>query len=63
MQRHPEGPRFRQRAEGSPIRLVHVLGDPSLRLKNGFAQDDAHFVGFKMSYHLQPNACAGHMQL
>ena len=63
MRRHPEGPRFHQRAEGSPIRLVHALGDPSLRLKNGFAQDDAHLVRFKLSYSLQRKACAGHMQL
>ena len=39
--RHPEGPRFHQRAEGSPVARSLVAGDPSLRLKNGCAQDDA----------------------
>ena len=34
-------PRFYQRAEGSPIAHSIPAGDPSLRLKNGFAQDDA----------------------
>ena len=39
--RHPEGPRFYQRAEGSHVARNVVAGDPSLRLKNGYAQDDA----------------------
>ena len=38
--RHPEGPRFHQRAEGSPAQHF-VQGDPSLRLKNGSTRDDA----------------------
>ena len=37
----PKSPRFYQRAEGSPIAHTVVAGDPTLRLKNGFAQDDA----------------------
>ena len=40
-QRHPEGPRFIQRAEGSPCHIP-LPGDPSFRLKNGFTRDDAH---------------------
>ena len=38
--RHPEAPRFHQRGEGSPVQLL-FRGDPSLRLKDGSAQDDA----------------------
>jgi len=46
--RHPEEPAFLQRAEGSPVAHGVVAGDPfgklragsSLRLKNGYAQDD-----------------------
>ena len=34
-------PRFHQRAEGSHVAQSVVVGDPSLRLKNGYAQDDA----------------------
>jgi len=37
----PKNPRFYQRAEGSPVAHSVVAGDPSLRLKNGCAQDDA----------------------
>jgi hypothetical protein len=37
----PKRPRLYQRAEGSPVAHGVVAGDPSLRLKNGFAQDDA----------------------
>jgi len=37
----PKSPRFYQRAEGSPVAHSFVAGDPSLRLKNGYAQDDA----------------------
>ena len=36
----PKSPRFYQRAEGSPVAHRVVAGDPSLRLKNGYAQDD-----------------------
>ena len=40
--RHPDAPRFRQRGEGSGAkRQVRPTRDPSLHLKNGFAQDDA----------------------
>ena len=41
--RHPEGPRFHQRAEGSRAERVHSqpTPDPSLRLKSGTARDDA----------------------
>ena len=39
--RHPKGPRFYQWAEGSPLRRSLLAGDPSLRLKNGYARDDA----------------------
>jgi len=39
--RHPEEPAFFQRAEGSPVAHSVVPGDPSLRLKNGYAQHDA----------------------
>jgi hypothetical protein len=49
--RPPEGPRFSQRAEGSPIPQASAgyvqafrfngSGDPSLRLNYGFARDDA----------------------
>jgi hypothetical protein len=40
--RHPEGPRFYRRAEGSRGGQKHNQSapDPSLRLKNGSAQDD-----------------------
>ena len=37
----PKSPRFYQRVEGSPVAHSVVAGDPSLRLKNGYAQDDA----------------------
>jgi len=37
----PKSPRFYQRAEGSPVAQSLVEGDPSLRLKIGYAQDDA----------------------
>jgi hypothetical protein len=37
----PKRPRFYQRAEGSLLAHRVVAGDPSLRLKNGYAQDDA----------------------
>jgi len=37
----PKSPRSYQRAEGSPVAHSVVAGDPSLRLKNGYAQDDA----------------------
>lgn len=38
--RHPEGRRFRQRAEGYACHIP-LPGDPSLRLKDGSGQDDA----------------------
>ena len=34
-------PRFYQRAEGSPVAHGVLAGDPSLRLRNGCAQDDS----------------------
>jgi len=37
---HPEVPRFLQRADGSPDPQYRESGDPSLRLRNGYAQDD-----------------------
>ncbi len=37
----PKSPRFYQRAEGSNVAQSIAGGDPSLRLKNGSAQDDA----------------------
>jgi hypothetical protein len=37
----PKRPRFYQRAEGSLPAHSIVAGDPSLRLKTGYAQDDA----------------------
>ena len=37
----PKRPRFYERAEGSPVAHSVVAGDPSLRLKNGYVQDDA----------------------
>ena len=39
-QRHLERPRFHQRAEISQVAQCSGAGDPSLRLKNGSAQDD-----------------------
>ena len=39
--RHPEAPRFYERGEGSRGVRISCALDPSLRLKNGFAQDDA----------------------
>jgi hypothetical protein len=41
--RHPERARFHQRAEGSCVGRVRgqYTRDPSLRLKSGYAQDDA----------------------
>jgi len=52
----PKSPRSYQRAEGSPVARRVVAGDPSLRLKNGCAQDDAIderrcHQKFKMSHH------------
>ena len=41
--RHPEGPRLHQRAEGSPSQ-PNAGEDPSLRLQNSFARDDASSV-------------------
>jgi thiamine-phosphate diphosphorylase len=40
---HPEGPRFYQRAEGSRVGREHSRSaqDPSLRLNDGYARDDA----------------------
>ncbi|PYX47959.1 MAG: hypothetical protein DMG79_12950 [Acidobacteria bacterium] len=38
---HPEEPAFFLPAEGSPPARSVLAGDPSLRLKNGYAQDDA----------------------
>jgi hypothetical protein len=35
----PKSPRSYQRAEGSPVAHRVVTGDPSLRLKNGYARD------------------------
>jgi thiamine-phosphate pyrophosphorylase len=45
--RHPEGPRFYQRAEGSRVGREHSQSarDPSLRLKSGYARDDAREKG------------------
>ena len=43
--RHPEAPRFFQRGEGSPSKCTQK-GDPSLRPKNGSAQDDPNW-GFR----------------
>jgi len=37
----PKRPRFYERPEGSPVAHNVVAGDPSLRLKNGYVQDDA----------------------
>ncbi len=37
----PKSPRFYQRAEGSPVAHSMVAVVPSLRRKNGCAQDDA----------------------
>jgi hypothetical protein len=50
-------PRSYQRAEGSPVAHNVVAGDPSLRLKNGYAQDDTIdericHQKFKMSHYL-----------
>jgi hypothetical protein len=52
----PKSPRFYQRAERSPVANSVVAGDPSLRLKNGYAQDDATderrcHQKFKMSHY------------
>jgi len=53
----PKSPRFYQRAEGSPVAHSVVAGDPWLRLKNGYAQDDASTSEkFKMS-HYPPPGC------
>jgi len=43
LRRHPEGPRFHQRAAGSRAgrHRIRPAPDPSLRLKNATAQDDA----------------------
>jgi hypothetical protein len=54
----PKSPRFYQRVEGSPVAHSVVAGDPSLRLKNGSAQDDAVderrcHQKFKMSHYLR----------
>jgi hypothetical protein len=48
----PKSPRFYQRVEGSPVAHSVVAGDPSLRLKNGSAQDDA-IDGAKMLSEIQ----------
>jgi hypothetical protein len=42
----PKVPRFLQRAEGSPCPQTVRAGDPSLRLKNGYAQDDIRLRDF-----------------
>ncbi len=47
--RHPDGPRFYQRAEGSPTQRLCAGGDPSLRLKCGSARDDATTRKFKLT--------------
>jgi hypothetical protein len=39
--RDPEVPALSPAGEGSPVAHSIVAGDPSLRLKNGYAQDDA----------------------
>jgi len=39
--RHPEAPRFHQRGKGSRASRSRCARDPSLRRKNGCAQDDA----------------------
>jgi hypothetical protein len=40
--RHLERPRFHQRGGGiSRVSLGHSAQDPSLRLKNGYARNDA----------------------
>jgi thiamine-phosphate pyrophosphorylase len=41
--RHPEGPRFHERDEGSRVQRLRSqsASDPSLRPKNGYARDDA----------------------
>jgi len=57
----PKSPRSYQRAEGSPVARSVVTGDPSLRLKNGCAQDDAIderrcHQKFKMSHYLSLQA-------
>jgi thiamine-phosphate diphosphorylase len=41
--RHPEGPRFHERDEGSCVERTRSQSarDPSVRLKNGYARDDA----------------------
>jgi hypothetical protein len=36
----PKRPRFYEQDEGSPVAHSLGAGDPSLRLKNGYAQDD-----------------------
>jgi len=41
--RHPEVPRSHQRDEGSGVHNWCCTQDPSLRLENGFAQDDAAY--------------------
>jgi hypothetical protein len=53
---------FYQRAEGSPVAHSVVAGDPSLRLKNGYAQDDAIDerrcdLRFKLSQYPQSYIC------
>jgi len=55
----PKSPRSYQRAEGSPVARLVVAGDPSLRLKNGCAQDDAIderrcYQKYKMSHYRAP---------
>ena len=40
IRRHPEGPRFLQRAEGSSEPTKRGRGSPTLRLTSGYARDD-----------------------
>jgi hypothetical protein len=49
--RHPEAPRFHQRGEGSGEEFLSPALDPLLRLKNGFAQDDAIRKDSKLSHY------------
>jgi len=51
VQRRPEGLRLSSWAEGSPFRCSGLVGDPSLRLKNGFARDDGNRVGAKLTHY------------
>jgi len=49
-QRHPEGPRFYQRVEGSRVQHNRSTPDPSLRLKSGTGQDDAKLTGMLLLF-------------